>query len=54
MEATGISREEAVASLEKAGGNVKRAIVMVLAGCSAQEADSRLAKAKGHVREAIA
>ena len=54
MEATGISREEAVSVLEKAGGNVKRAIVMVMAGCSAQEADARLEKAKGHVREAIA
>ena len=54
MEATGISREDAVTVLGKAGGNVKRAVVMVLAGCSAREADSRLEKAKGHVREAIA
>ncbi len=53
MEATGISREEAVTALEKAGGSVKRAIVMVLSGCSAQEADARLSRAKGHVREAI-
>lgn len=53
MEATGISREEAVTVLEKAGGSVKRAIVMVLSGCSVQEADARLFRAKGHVREAI-
>ncbi len=54
MEATGISRDEAVSVLEKAGGSVKRAIVMVLAMCSATEADARLEKARGHVREAIA
>ena len=54
MEATGISREEAVSVLEKAGGSVKKAIVMVLASCSAEEAQERLEKARGHVREAIA
>lgn len=54
MEATGISREEAVSVLEKAGGSVKKAIVMVLASCSAEEAQARLEKARGHVREAIA
>ena len=54
MEATGISREDAVQVLEKAGGNVKKAIVMVLASCSAEEAQTRLERARGHVREALA
>ena len=54
MEATGISGEDAVQVLEKAGGSVKKAIVMVLASCSAEEAQARLEKARGHVREALA
>ena len=53
MEATGLSREEAVVAMDKADGNVKRAIVMVLTGCSKEEADKRLDKARGHVRGAI-
>ena len=53
MEATGLSREEAVVAMDKADGNVKRAIVMVLTGCSKEEADKRLEKARGHVRGAI-
>ena len=54
MEATGITREEAVSVLEEAGGSVKKAIVMVLASCSAEDARKRLDKARGHVREALA
>ena len=54
MEATGISGEDAVQVLEKAGGSVKKAIVMVLASCSAEEAQTRLERACGHVREALA
>ena len=54
MEATGITREEAVSVLEEAGGSVKKAIVMVLASCSAEDAQKRLDKARGHVREALA
>lgn len=54
MEATGIDDAKATEVMEEAGGNLKRAIVMVLADCSAGEADERLARAKGHVREAIA
>jgi len=53
IEATGIAKEEAVSILKKAGGSVKKAIVMVLASCSAEEAEKRLEKARGHVREAI-
>lgn len=54
MEATGISRDEAVQILKEAGGSVKKAIVMVLASCTAEEAQARLDKARGHVREALA
>ena len=54
MEATGISREEAVSVLAEAGGSVKKAIVMVLASCTAEQAQSRLEKSRGHVREALA
>lgn len=53
IEATGIAREEAVSILKKAGGSVKKAIVMVIASCSAEEAEKRLEKARGHVKEAI-
>ena len=54
MEATGISRKEAISVLAEAGGSVKKAIVMVLASCTAEEAQLRLDKARGHVREALA
>lgn len=53
MEVTGVSREEAISYLEKAGDSVKKAIVMILSSCDAAEADLRLEKAKGHVRQAI-
>lgn len=52
-EATGIDDDKAAEVMEKARGNLKRAIVMVLADCGPGEADERLLKAKGHVREAI-
>ena len=52
MEATGVSKDEAVELLKKADGSVKTAVVMTLASCSANEAKARLEKAKGHVREA--
>lgn len=54
MEATGISRDEAVQILKEADGSVKKAIVMVLASCTSEEAQARLDKARGHVREALA
>ncbi len=53
MEATGVSRDEAKTLLERSGGSVKTAVVMVLSSCSADEARTRLEKAGGHVREAI-
>lgn len=53
MEATGCTREEAVAVLADAGGRVKTAVVMVLAGLDAREAESALEDSNGHVRGAV-
>ena len=53
MEATGVDQETARERITAAGGSVKTAITMILAGCGAQEAASRLERARGHVREAI-
>lgn len=53
MEATGCTREEAVAVLADAGGRVKTAVVMVLAGLDAREAESALEDSHGHVRGAV-
>lgn len=53
MDVTGVPRETARITLEKAGGSVKRAIVMILGSIGAEEADRRLKEAKGHVRQAI-
>lgn len=54
MEATGCTREGAVAALADAGGRVKTAVVMVLAGLDAREAESALEDSHGHVRGAVA
>lgn len=51
--ATGISKDEAASVLKKAGGSVKKAVVMVLSSCSPDEAEERLKASKGHVREAL-
>ena len=51
--ATGISKDEAASVLKKAGGSVKKAVVMVLSSCSPEEAEERLKASKGHVREAL-
>lgn len=53
MEATGCDREEAVRMLEKAEGNVKTAIIMILLACDKKEAEQRLLKADGKVRTAL-
>ncbi|MGP1508412.1 MAG: N-acetylmuramic acid 6-phosphate etherase [Sphaerochaeta sp.] len=52
IDVAGITRQEASEVLERAGGSVKKAIVMVLASCSAEQAEERLVAAKGHVRKA--
>ena len=51
--ATGVSKDEAASVLKKAGGSVKKAVVMVLSSCSPEEAEERLKASKGHVREAL-
>lgn len=53
MMVTGLNYEEASALLSKAGGHVKTAIVMVLAGIEADEARKRLQENDGFVRGAI-
>ncbi|MGE5400744.1 MAG: N-acetylmuramic acid 6-phosphate etherase [Ignavibacteriales bacterium] len=53
MTITGASYEEAAEYLEKAGGHVKTALVMIKANLSAEEAKERLEKADGFVRKAI-
>lgn len=54
MAATECTRDEAIAALEQAGGHVKTAVVMIMAGLDAEGAAEALAGAAGHVREAIA
>lgn len=54
QEATGLDVAEAQRVLEAAGGEIKTALVMVLAGVTATEARTRLQAAAGAVRQAIA
>ena len=53
IDATGVERKEARRAIDAAGGSVKCAITMLLAGCGAEEAARRLEQAHGHVRAAI-
>jgi N-acetylmuramic acid 6-phosphate etherase len=53
MTITGLSYEEASDYLQKAGGHVKTALVMIKAGVDVNEAKKRLEKADGFVRKAI-
>lgn len=53
IDATGVDRDTAIDVLEKAGGSVKTAIVMILASCSCEEAQKRLEASEGHVRQAV-
>jgi N-acetylmuramic acid 6-phosphate etherase len=53
MTITGVPYESAAEYLEKAGGHVKTALVMVKAGVNRQEAQRRLEEADGFVRAAI-
>jgi N-acetylmuramic acid 6-phosphate etherase len=52
-DAAGITDEEAAAALERAGGNVKAAIVSSLLGISPEEAQDRLNAAHGRIRDAV-
>ena len=53
MEATGVERSVARATIDAAKGSCKVAITMILANCSYEDALMRLQQACGHVREAI-
>ncbi|MFI3283591.1 MAG: N-acetylmuramic acid 6-phosphate etherase [Erysipelotrichaceae bacterium] len=53
MEATGCTREEAVAMNEAAHGKVKVAIIMIMLSCDEQTALAKLEETKGHIRAAI-
>lgn len=54
MTITGVSYDEATLYLDKAGGHVKTALVMIKANVPRGEAERRLRKADGFVRDAIA
>ncbi|MDI6810044.1 MAG: N-acetylmuramic acid 6-phosphate etherase [Candidatus Eisenbacteria bacterium] len=53
MTITGVGYEEAADYLERAGGHVKTALVMIKAGVDREEAQERLERADGFVRAAI-
>lgn len=53
MTITGVTYDEAAEYLEKAGGHVKTALVMIKAGVNPEEAKKRLIEADGFVRKAI-
>lgn len=53
MEATGVTREAARQTLDRADNHVKTAIVMILTNCDKQSAQDRLDKAKGHVSQTL-
>jgi N-acetylmuramic acid 6-phosphate etherase len=53
MTITGVDYEDAEQVLEKAGGHVKTAVVMIRANVGAQEARRLLGKSGGFVRRAI-
>jgi N-acetylmuramic acid 6-phosphate etherase len=53
IEATGANAEDAARALAQAGGEVKTAIVMLLARLTAEEARERLQRADGEVRRAL-
>ena len=54
MMATGVDYDEATATLERAGGHVKTALVMILADVDAAAARERIDAGGGFVRHAIA
>jgi N-acetylmuramic acid 6-phosphate etherase len=53
MTVTGCDYDAAALALERAGGSVKTAIVMMRLGCERPEAESRLERAGGFVRRAL-
>lgn len=53
MEATGCSREEAIAALTRAEGRAKLAILLQLTGCSAETGRQLLSRAEGKLGKAL-
>ncbi|MGM9911825.1 N-acetylmuramic acid 6-phosphate etherase [Floccifex sp.] len=53
MESTGVDRQEARETLNKADNSCKVAVVMILTGSTSQEAKELLNEAKGHVAQAL-
>lgn len=53
MDATGVSREDARMTIDKADGKVKVAITMILVDCNVEEAKALLERTGGHVRNVI-
>jgi N-acetylmuramic acid 6-phosphate etherase len=53
VEATGLAPEQCVAALEDADGELKTALVSVLAECPPEQARAALAKVGGRVRDAL-
>lgn len=53
IDATDVDRYTAREYIDKARGNVKIAIVMILTNCTYEQAISKLDNAKGHTRKAI-
>lgn len=51
MEATGVERDIAIEALDKAQGQVKMAIVMLMFDVSKEEAESLLNSANGHIKK---
>ncbi len=49
----GLGREQAAAALDRAGGELKLAVVMERTGCDPAQARARLQAADGHLREVI-
>ena len=50
---TGCTAEEAREALEKSGGGVRTAIVMLLLGCEKEEAESALNTVNGRIQNLV-
>lgn len=53
MDATGCSRDEALKTLDLAGGKAKLAILMLLTGMDAENAQKKLSEVNGHIAKAL-
>ncbi|WP_124067208.1 N-acetylmuramic acid 6-phosphate etherase [Clostridium sp. E02] len=53
MEITGCNRDEGITAIDKASGNVKTAIIMILLNCTVKEAEEKLEQSRGKIRNAL-